>query len=113
MLMPDIIKLIESLRSNLSKNAVITLNELSNKMKRMLDSDLDAIFTKLIKKTLDANSFISEEVRKTLISICSNCNENRVVPLLINSHTSRAIPIKIAIANVLENVAFLPKFYEK
>jgi hypothetical protein len=32
---------------------------------------------------------------------------------LINSHTSRAIPIKIAIANVLENITFLPKFYEK
>ncbi len=67
-------KLVESLRSNLSKNAVITLNEMSNKVKRMLDPELDSIFAKLIKKTLDANSFISEEVRKSLISICSNCN---------------------------------------
>ena len=48
-----------------------------------------------------------------MISTCSNCNESRVVTLLINSHTSRAIPIKIAIANVLENITFLPKFYEK
>ena len=77
----------------------------------MLDSDLDAVFTKLIKKTLDTNSFISEEVKKTLISICANCNENRVVTLLVNSHTSRAIPIKLAIANIIENIVFLPKFY--
>ena len=79
----------------------------------MIDPELDAIFTKLIKKTLDTNSFISEEVRKTLISICSNCNENRVITLLINSHTSRAIPIKLAIVNILENIAFLPKVFEK
>ena len=79
----------------------------------MLDPELDSIFAKLIKKTLDTNSFISEEVRKTLISVCSNCNESRVVTLLINSHTSRAIPIKLAIVNVLENIVFLPKTFEK
>lgn len=53
-------RLAESLRSSLSKNAVITLNEMSNKMKRVLDTELDLVFSKLIKKTLDANSFISE-----------------------------------------------------
>ena len=79
----------------------------------MIDPELDSIFTKLIKKTLDTNSFISEEVRKTLISICSNCNENRVITLLINSHISRAIPIKLAIANILENIVFLPRVFDK
>lgn len=79
----------------------------------MLDTDLDTLFSKLLKKTLDTNSFISEEVRKTLNSVCSNCNESRVVTLLTNSHTSRAVPIKIAIINVIENVVFLPKFFEK
>lgn len=106
-------RLVESLRSNLSKNAVIALHDLSNQVKKMLDTELDSIFTKLLKKTLDTNSFISEEVRRALISICSNCNENRVVSLLINSHTSRAVPIKISIASVLENIAFLPKFFER
>lgn len=79
----------------------------------MLDPDLDAIFSKLIKKTLDTNSFLSEEVRKALISTCSSCNEARVITLLMNSHTSRAIPIKIAIANVIENIVFIPKVYER
>ncbi len=64
----------ESLRSSLSKNAVLTLNEMSNKLRRVLDTELDMIFNKLIKKTLDANSFISEEVKKALVSICSNSN---------------------------------------
>lgn len=34
----DIMKHVESLRSSLSKNAVITINELSNAMKKALDS---------------------------------------------------------------------------
>lgn len=58
-LMPDIMKLSESLRSTLSKTAVVVINELADKLKRQLDSDFDLIFSKLIKKSLDANSFIS------------------------------------------------------
>jgi hypothetical protein len=38
MLVPEVMKLVESLRSNLSKNAVITLYDLSNKLTKMLDS---------------------------------------------------------------------------
>lgn len=53
-------KHVESLRSSLSKNAVITINELSNVLKRNLDAELDTIFNKLVRKTLDTNSFISE-----------------------------------------------------
>lgn len=29
------------------------------------------------------------------------------------SHTSRAIPIKVAIVNILEGITFVPRFYEK
>jgi hypothetical protein len=58
-LVGDIMKHVESLRSSLSKNAVITINELSNVLKRNLDAELDTIFNKLVRKTLDANSFIS------------------------------------------------------
>ena len=62
-----------------------------------------------MKKSLDTNSFISEEVKKVLVSVCSYCNESKVVSLLISSHTSRSIPIKAAIVHVLENITFLPK----
>lgn len=43
-------------------------------IKRGLDSELEMIINKLIKKSLDANSFISEEVKKVLVTICSNGN---------------------------------------
>lgn len=38
----------------------MTLNELVLKVKKGLDSELDLIFNKLIKKSLDTNSFISD-----------------------------------------------------
>ena len=55
----DVLKLVESARSSLSKNAMITLNELTNKVKRLLDPEVDFIFGKLVKKTADTNSFIT------------------------------------------------------
>jgi hypothetical protein len=43
----------------LSKNAVITLGECAVVMERALDPDLESIFSRLMRKTLDTNSFIS------------------------------------------------------
>ena len=53
-------KLVESLRSSLSKNAVITLGEAVEVLKKTLDPELDNILSRLMRKTLDTNSFISE-----------------------------------------------------
>ena len=32
---------------------------------------------------------------------------------LHNSHTSRAIPIKVAVVTILEGITFTPRFYDK
>lgn len=55
---PDVLKMVESLRSFLSKNAMITLSELCECLKKTMDSYLEQVFVKLFKKTQDANSFI-------------------------------------------------------
>lgn len=112
-IVPDIMRLTESLRSTLSKNGVVMINEMYTQLKRQLDCDFDLIFSKLIKKTLDTNSFISEEVKKALLAVCSNASDTKVVTLLTNTHISRAIPVKTAIVNILEGITFLPKFYER
>lgn len=82
-------------------------------MKKGLDSELDMIFNKLMRKTLDTNSFISEEVKKALISVSSNSNESKVVTLLLNFYTSRSIPIKQTIIFIIEAIIKIPKVYEK
>jgi hypothetical protein len=79
-----VIKLIESLRSGVSKNALITLSEASNVFKRELDPELEAGIQKLIKKSIDSNSFISDEVRKLMVQLLSNCNESKSVNLLVS-----------------------------
>lgn len=42
-----------------------------------------------------------------------NCNESKVMNSINTSHTSRAIPIKIAIVNILEGITFVPRFFER
>jgi len=46
----EILKLVESLRSGLAKNAMIALTEMAACLKRKLDSDLEHIILKLLKK---------------------------------------------------------------
>ena len=62
---------------------MITIKEMGNQLKRALDPELDIIFAKLMKKGTDANSFISEEVKKSFISVCRNCSESKLVPIII------------------------------
>lgn len=54
-----------------------------------------------MKKTLDTNSFISEEVKKALISISSNSSESKVITLIFNFYTSRSLAIKQNIIYIL------------
>lgn len=58
-IMPEVLKLVESLRSSLAKNAMITLSEMCESLKKEMDPYLESIFLKLFKKGCDANSFIS------------------------------------------------------
>lgn len=92
---------------------MITLGECAEVLKNALDAELDNIFSRLMRKTLDTNSFISEEVKKTMTLVSTNCSESKVLSILINYHTSRAIPIKVSIVSVLEAIILEPRVIEK
>lgn len=66
-----------------------------------------------MRKTLDTNSFISDEVKKTLILVSTNSNESKVLSLLMNYHSSKAIPVKINIISVLESLVHKENIVEK
>lgn len=100
----DILKLVESLRSNLSKNALITLNEMSQVLKRSLDSEAEPIILKLIKKGNDANSFISEEVKKTIAAVAANCSDTKIIPILVGINNAKSVPAKSNICLGLESI---------
>lgn len=51
--------MVESLRSSVSKNALLALNDLIKLFQKQIDTDLDLVFDKVIKKAADTNVFIS------------------------------------------------------
>jgi len=100
----ETLKLVESLRSNVSKNALITITEMAQAFKRQLDAESEAIITKLIKKGYDTNTFISEEVKKALISIAQNCSDTKIIPIFASMNNQKAASAKVNICLCLETI---------
>jgi hypothetical protein len=69
----QIIKIADSLRSSLSKIALITINDMFLNLKRCMEPYLDNLVKILLKKGADTSTFISDEADKALISMCSSC----------------------------------------
>lgn len=74
------VKHIESLRSQISKNACMTLqivySELSTKD---LDSNIELVLPAILKKSTDTNHFVSEQAEKALMMVCHACSESKVL----------------------------------
>jgi hypothetical protein len=102
--MTELIRHVESLRSNVSKNALITLTEIACSFKKQLDIESDNLMIKLLKKGNDANIFISEEVKRALISVCQNCSDTKIVPSLLTLSNQKSIPAKVNICLCLEAI---------
>jgi hypothetical protein len=58
-LLIEVLSMVESLRSSVSKNALLALNDIMLILRRQIDSEIDLIFDKVIKKASDTNVFIS------------------------------------------------------
>jgi hypothetical protein len=63
----EVLKGVDNLRSGISRISLMTLAEMSEQYTKMLDNDLEAIFTRLIKKSNDASTFIVDEVKAVSI----------------------------------------------
>jgi hypothetical protein len=103
-IMPEVLKLVESLRSTLSKNAMIALSEMCDALKKAMDPFLDSIFIKLFKKSLDANSFIVEEVIKCMTSLCMYCTSTKIASIIVNNSQTKAIPVKLRVALCVDKI---------
>ena len=74
----EIIKPVDSLRSQVSKNACMTLSiALCELAPRETDPHIESIMPVLLKRATDTNNFIASEAERTLIAICNNCSEGR------------------------------------
>lgn len=100
----DVLRMVESLRSNLAKNGLITLTEMCIALKKQLDAEAEMMIAKLIKKGSDANSFINEEVRKAFVAVSQNCSETKIIPILVSILNQKATPAKLNICLCVEAI---------
>jgi hypothetical protein len=69
-----------------------------------MDPYLEPLFVKLFKKAQDANSFIVDEVKKCMTSLCSYCTTSKICTIIITNSNAKAIPIKINVAFCIDKI---------
>lgn len=88
----DIVKAVDSLRSQVAKQACITLSTMFSELApRDVDSHIETVLPTVLKRSTDTNAFISSEAEKSLIAICNNCTETRVFAALQSQVMKSAI----------------------
>ena len=51
--------------------------------KQLIEQDIENMFSVIIKKSIDANVFMAEEAEKSLLSMCKNLQEQKLVACLM------------------------------
>lgn len=93
----------ESLRSSLSKNALIVVGEMCECVPRSLEGDLEQLLSLLLRKSVDTNMFISEVASKALEQMCQHLSDGRLVTcLLTNIGAIRSSLVKAKAATCFE-----------
>lgn len=103
-IMGDLIKTAGSLRSSVSKNGLLMFQDLFNNCHRGVEFELEGIIDVLIKKGNDTNIFISAEAEKSLLSMCSNCNESKVLATIMTHAGNRSALVKAKVARCCEEI---------
>jgi len=105
-----LLKLAESLRSSLSKISLMTINDMIVNLKRCMEPYLEQLIKILLKKaSLDTNSFISEEADRALITMCTYCQDARVLRALLtatNGGNHKSNLVRQRICKCFETVRF-------
>lgn len=78
----DLLRLIESQKTNLSKNALLVLNDLYASVGEAMDDSLEVALPTLLRKGTEPGSFLGPHVVGVLKRACENCGEAKVVGVL-------------------------------
>ena len=101
----QVIRCADSLRSSLSKNALIVLGEMCEFLSRLVEPELEIILNCLLRKSADTNIFISGEAEKSLFIVCRCVSEAKVVSILFQCvNTSRSSQIKAKAAMCFQKI---------
>lgn len=98
----SVVKMVESLRSTVSKQAMITLYEMLETLpKQLIEPNLESIFQVLIKRSIDTNLFVSEEADKTLVAMCRAVSEGKIIASLLSQKSSKSSVLRAQICRCL------------
>ena len=79
---PSVLQAVTSLRSHVSKTALILLNEMFVFLGRGMESELESIVPVLVKRS-SLQDFLATIARKALQEMCARCDELKVVGSLL------------------------------
>ena len=101
----NLAKWADSLRSSLSKNALIALKEMCEHIGKAIDGEIPDILKIFLKKASDTNTFLSETATLGLDSLCLNCTEAKVlIQLVLLAENARNPLIKSKIMHCLSKI---------
>jgi hypothetical protein len=102
-LVKQLCKLADSLRSSLSKIALITIRDMFDNLKRCMETYMDPIIKILLKRVCDTSVFISDEANAGLMSMTLNCSDRKVLNMLL-AQSSKSTQSRVHICNCLHQL---------
>ena len=88
------IKLTNSLRTQLSKKALAAFQILFENLGKTMDINVDFVIPSLIKSAGHTNKFIAQSAEAALIAGCQNCNEIKIASAALSLAASRTNSVK-------------------
>ena len=78
-----LVKLADSLRSAVSRIALMLFSDMFQSLKRVMEPFLNMIVKLLIKKCSDTNNFIAEEADRCFSVMVQHCQESKVLQIML------------------------------
>ena len=87
------------MRSSLAKNALILIEEMCDRLKKSMNTEISELVKILLRKTSDTNIFIAQQAKKTLEKMMECLSEQKLMPfILFHAQNARKPLIKAEIA---------------
>lgn len=90
----EVLQSVDSLRSSVSRNAIMCLHDLFFGLGRAMDPEVDTVVPALVKKAGDTSGFLCEEADRAITCMVQNVSESRVLSALTGAASHRNASIR-------------------
>ena len=96
-----VLSVVDNLRSQLSKAAIMCLTDMFQYLRMNMDAEMDHIAVALAKKAGETSGFIADEARRAMLVAIQNCTETRVISALLHANTHKNPTIRNKVASFI------------